>query len=341
MVAIHVTSYFLFQLAGPFVISCHNETIFLKVTPDFRVVGTTDIKDSSDFFISSNEDGENPYEFSIMYMAASPLKDRGIEPISRYLYAPVNTFGNNSGPLTLRLDAKDAKTKMTLHSRRTRHSNPVDTTDWVNSSDIFYVNCKQRAVKKDGYISMKRGPPGTGRDEEYITCCVPSTKSHSDTRNQHMLFRLLRANKKDAPKERKDDDDDEPLGVKRWMRKASKSLSIEEEYGLSSERQSIGEDTVDAIRRKGRRRGEGKGSWKEGERGGAKVRKEERKGRKEELGKEGKEEGKVRKEEGKGRKEEGKERKEMEASMGGVDEKEESKRSSEAEEGRKEEEPEA
>lgn len=272
------------------------------------MVGTTNIKDSSDFFIGSNEDGESPYEFSIMYMAASPLKDRGIEPISRYLYAPVNTFGNNSGPLTLRLDAKDTKTKMMLHSRRTHHFNPVDTADWISSKDIFYLNCKQRSVKKNGYISVKRSPPGAGRDEEYITCCVPSIKTQSDTRDRYMLFRLLRANKKEAPKARKEEEEDEPLGVKRWTRKTSKYFSIEEEYGLTNDRQSTGEDTVDAIRGKGRRRGEGKGSQKEGTRGSAK-------------GEEG-------------RKEEGKGRKEVEGSMGGVGERKESKRGSEAEEGR-------
>jgi hypothetical protein len=268
------------------------------------VVGTTNIKDSSDFFISSNEDGESPYEFSIMFMAASPLKDRGIKPISRYLYAPVNSFGNNSGPLTLRLDAKDTKTKMTLHSRRVRHFNPADTADWTSSSDIFYINCKQRAVKRNGYISVKRTPTGTGLDAEYITCCVPSIKSHSETQDQYMLFRLLRANKKEAQKA-KMEKEDEPLGVKMWMKK-SKSFSAEEEYGLIDIR-SVGEDTVDHA---GGRKGKGKGGKKEGKRGGTKG--EERRTEK-------------------GRKEE--EEKAKQETLGGLDER---RRDQEAEEGMKE-----
>lgn len=181
---------------GPFLISCRDETLFLKVTDDFQVVGTTSIEDSSPFYISSNEDGDSPYEFSVLFMADSPLKHRGVKPVARYLYAPVNAFGNNHGPLTLRLDAKDTKTKMTLHSRRVRHFNPVDTRDWVNSSDIFYVNCKQRSVKKNGYVCVRRTPGGRGVGAEFITGCVPSIKRHSEVRDQYMLFRLLRTDRK-------------------------------------------------------------------------------------------------------------------------------------------------
>lgn len=228
-------------------------------------MGTTKIEESSSFFVSSNEDGESPYEFSIMYMADSPLKDRGIKPISRYLYAPVNTFGNNSGPLTLRLDAKDTKTKMTLHSRRVRHFNPVDTADWVSSSDIFYLNCKQRTVKKNGYIGVKRTPHGVaGITAEYITYCVPSIKSHSETKDQYMLFRLLRANKRE-PKtkhEEKGEEEDEPLGVRKWTKKASKSFSVDEEF-CGDDQLATGEDTVDCTSKK-KSQGDGEGGTGKG-----------------------------------------------------------------------------
>ncbi len=181
-------------------ITCNDEQIFLKVTPDFKVMATNKIEESSNFFISSNEDGDNPYEFSIMYMAPSKLDIKGIKPVPRYLYAPVNTFGNNHGPLGLRFDAKDTKTKMSLRSRRVRYFNPVDTKDWVSSKDIFYINCKQRAVKRNGFICVKR----TGdHKEEYITCCVPTIKKHSEEKEHYMLFRLIRARMKKKDEEGK------------------------------------------------------------------------------------------------------------------------------------------
>ena len=179
-------------------------------------MGTRKIEESSNFFISSNEDGDNPYEFSIMYLAESPMKDRGIKPVPRYLFAPVNTFGKNNGPLMFRLDAKDTKTKLTLHSRRVRLFNPVDTKDWITSKDIFYINCKQRAVRRNGYICVKKTPKDCDIKEEYITCCVPTIKKHDESTDHSMLFRLIRAGKKEPPKKKKgegeSDDEDEEEG---------------------------------------------------------------------------------------------------------------------------------
>lgn len=256
--------------AGPFIISCKDETLFLRVISDFKVVATTRIEDSSNFFISSNEDGDSPYEFSIMYMAASPLEGRGIKPISRYLYAPVNAFGNNDGPLGLRLDAKDTKTKMNLHSRRVRHFNPVDTKDWVGSRDIFYVNCKQRSVKKNGYICVKRAPRGASIEDEYITCCVPTIKKHNETKDHYMLFRLLRAGKKNPPKPKKEQlnlEEDEPLGVRKLGTSFDEQLSSL--AYADEEQQLVGEDTVDSTAKKKKegkrgqgRQGKGKGPGK-------------------------------------------------------------------------------
>ena len=185
-----------------------------------------------------------------MYLAPSPLEGRGIKPISRYLYAPVNTFGQNNGPLTLRLDAKDTKTKMTLHSRRVRHFNPVDTEEWVSSRDIFYVNCKQRAVKRNGYVCVKATPHASGVNEDYITCCVPTIKKHDETKSHYMLFRLIRAQKRDPRKreEEKEEGQDEPLGVRKW-KKPRKSLSVDTEpraNAPAAHHESVGEDVVDS-----------------------------------------------------------------------------------------------
>ena len=125
-------------------------------------------------------------------------------------------MGKFRGPLSLRLDATDVHTKMTLHSRRERHSDPVDTRDWLNSRDIFYISCKQRFFLRDSYICVKRTPRISRLVDEYITYCVPSVRKHDESRQHYMLFRLIRATKRQVPQTKeKKDSEDEPLGIRR------------------------------------------------------------------------------------------------------------------------------
>ena len=158
------------------------------------------MQDASDFFISYNEDGHSANEFSIMYLDSSQqTSELGINPIPRYLHAPVNLLGTNNGPLTLRFNADDKHSKMTLHSRRVRRSsNPADTKDWMNSHDIFYICCKDRRFFKDGYICVRQTTGG-----EYTTCCV-STVQKEELNDHHMLFRLIRSSKKVSSMEHKE-----------------------------------------------------------------------------------------------------------------------------------------
>lgn len=195
-------------IAGPFIISCNNESIYLKVTNDLEVVATTDIRESSDFFISYNEDGQSAYEFSITYMAPSSLAERDVKPIPSYLYAPVNIRGKNRGPLHVRLDAADAHTKFTLRSRRINQFNPVDTKDWLSSRDIFYINCKNKTLTRS-FICVKRR-----EGERYITSCVNTINKHLE-RDHFMLFRLLRAAKRNPPEHKTEKTEIEPLGIRK------------------------------------------------------------------------------------------------------------------------------
>lgn len=177
-------------------------------------MATSKIEDSSDFFISYNEDGQSAYEFSIGHMPSSSLEEREVKPISRYLYAPVNVRGKNRGPLTLRLDARDKHTKMTLHSRRIRNFAPVDTKDWLSSRDIFYISCKQRFIGRNSYICVKRKSQSSETAEEHHTYCVPTISKHNESNEHYMLFRLHRATKRKLP-EKKEKPKEEPLGIRR------------------------------------------------------------------------------------------------------------------------------
>ena len=191
--------------------------MFLKVTSRFQVVATTNIEESSDFFISYNEDGRSAYEFSIHHLPSSPLLERDVKPISHYLYAPVDYRGRNNGPLTLRLDARDRHTAMTLHSRRIGHFDPVDTKDWLSSRDIFYIRCKRRIIGRNSFICVKRGRT------EFITCCVPTIRHHDESREKYMLFRLLRSSKRKVSENKGGSSENEPLGIRATLRRVSSS----------------------------------------------------------------------------------------------------------------------
>ena len=196
------------------------------------MVGTTNIEESSDFYISYNEDGNSAYEFSITYMAPSSLRGRDVKSIPSYLYAPVNVRGRNTGPLTVRLDAEDSHTKMTLRSRRINQFNPVDTKDWLSSRDIFYISCKDTLLT-NSFICVKRSPVVDG--EEYIAYCVNSINKHNVQANRFMLFRLLRAAKRNPPHPMDKSEGNESLGIRKsWSHHGGRYPSVGEdgEYGL-------------------------------------------------------------------------------------------------------------
>lgn len=62
---------------------------------------------------------------------------------------------------------------------------------------------------------MKNVPQNS--TEEYTTYCVPTTKKHDETKQRYMLFRLIRASKREAQEEGKGkaELEDSPLGIRR------------------------------------------------------------------------------------------------------------------------------
>ena len=234
---------------------------------------TDKLEKASEFFVIPCEEDGNNRHFSIFHNSESKLKQPGvkprrmrIKPIPRYLCASVNFRGICDGPLELKLNAKESKSRLVLHDRRSKHFQPVELTDWVNGKEIFYINCKHRSFKKDSYICVtaKRGGAGTveggggetttighdtaegggemstaANDKEktasavdrgggkvdggtieagkaccYMTCCKPNISAHDDCMT-FMLFRLIRAKRKDNWEEFEDDIDTEVQDGKR------------------------------------------------------------------------------------------------------------------------------
>ena len=145
---------------GPFYISCDSEQLFFKVE-DNKVAVTDDVNEASEFYVMPCEEDGAGSHFSIFYNSESKLNahDRKhyarIKPIPRYLCASVNYRGMSDAPLELKLNAKESKSLLVLHDRRSKHLHPVELTDWINGKEVFYINCKHRSFKKDSYITVK------------------------------------------------------------------------------------------------------------------------------------------------------------------------------------------
>ena len=156
-----------------------------EVDEEFIVEATADIDKAAEFYIIFNEDS---YDFNIMYVKDSPLKSCTTEKVKsahRYLYA------STKGPLSLRLDAKERKTRLYLRSRREHSHHHVDP-DWTSSHDIFYIYYKRRHVMRNSYICVKKKMPEVQRakvSDQYTTRCV---HTHQEDGDSYMLFRLIR-----------------------------------------------------------------------------------------------------------------------------------------------------
>ena len=166
----------------------------------YAIEGTRDIKRASPFYILGTEDS-HPYDFVIAYRGENYDSERkksrqtltatgqpALEPVCRYLLTPVNVFGRNSGPLRLHYHAEESHSRLTLQGRLTKGGGAVDLTDWVDGKDVFFINCAQRLMKRDGYVCMKA--QGRRQNLHYTTACVARKSDHNDC-DTWMLFRLI------------------------------------------------------------------------------------------------------------------------------------------------------
>ena len=198
-----------FPLVGPYLVACDDDKIFWSVNKDnnYAVEATRKVENASLFYVIPNDDGAHPYEFIIGYYgdvpsqpgkalsAVSPPGKTEVEPIARYLNAPVNIVGENPGPLHLQYEVQEKRSRLTLLSRLVKGYSPVDTKAWVSGRDLFFINCARRTWKKDGYICVKQ-ITGWGQQPRLTTACVSSVKSNNE-RDLWMLFRLLPASYRD------------------------------------------------------------------------------------------------------------------------------------------------
>ena len=171
---------------GPFYLSCNDDHLFMKVTENFTVICTPKFEEANEFYIIPTYDGEHPHEFAIVYYDKPVIKS--LDPVPRYLNAPVGLCGQNVGPLHMKFDVKAHNSRLALHSRLEKSFHPVEKDPWISGRDIFYINCARRGWKKNAYICVR------ARRGQYITACVPSTEEHNEERHIFMLFRLIHPN---------------------------------------------------------------------------------------------------------------------------------------------------
>lgn len=126
---------------------------------------TDDLSEADEFFVVPSEESEHRRHFSIFHNSESKLKPpqtrpkMRVKPIPRYLCTCVNFRGISDGPLELKLNAKESKSRLVLHDRRSKYLHPAELTDWINGKEIYYINCKHRSFKKDSYICVTTANP--------------------------------------------------------------------------------------------------------------------------------------------------------------------------------------
>lgn len=195
--------------SGPFLIAFGSERSlkYWSVTDDYRIYGTSGLKNASLFFIISSDGGKHPYEFHISYMgdnrhvlkkrvsSLTPLSQKSVETIPRYLNAEVSVFGTNTGPLSLEYHVS-GRSRLLLFGRVANEKGPVSPTTWTQGRDMFFINCARRQMKRDGYVAMRRRR--RRGQEEWVSGCLPRKHSHNED-SVLMLFRLLPASLRDMP----------------------------------------------------------------------------------------------------------------------------------------------
>ena len=181
-------------------IRCGDEPIYWMVdhTPNgYTVRGTDKSAEASLFSIFPTDDGDHPFEFYIGWNGAQG--DEEIEPAFRYLDAPLDIKGCNSGPLSLKSQTKKQYSRFSIRGRLSGMINSnVDLQEWVKGKDSFFIKCSRRYFRTNGFVAMRMQHSHilsnvlkqTQDPTEYRTCCVSSKKKHNE-RDTWMVFRLL------------------------------------------------------------------------------------------------------------------------------------------------------
>ena len=195
--------------AGPFLIACNNDKIFLSVNARKGdiIEGTEDVHQASEFFVI-HDDGNHPYEFRIAFFRCSTYRNRprrsssflnitsnpDVLPVAQYLSAPVNVLGQNHGPLRVQHQVTATDARLMLCSRLRRGHCPAQATSWVQGREIFYIGCARRGrLHTKSYICVQLKQQVHSASYMYTTTCISSPSSHN-RENKFMLFRLLPPN---------------------------------------------------------------------------------------------------------------------------------------------------
>lgn len=125
---------------------------------------TEDIAHASKFFVVRLDEGNYfniVYEFSPKGDKKRRLEEkcgRNKPAVFMYLCASVDWRKRNCKhqPLQMRMDAKASHSRLALHSRMSKHYQPVKLTEWINEKEVFFINCQKRSVlkPKGGYLCV-------------------------------------------------------------------------------------------------------------------------------------------------------------------------------------------
>ena len=70
----------------------------------------------------------------------------------------------------MQLSGKESRTRMALHSRKSKNFQPVNLTEWIGEKEVFFISCQERSVSKlkGSYLSVhaNKNPEPAEKDEK-------------------------------------------------------------------------------------------------------------------------------------------------------------------------------
>ena len=178
--------------AGPFLIRCVTNNLYLNVVGVNNVKATPNVSSASEFYLKPSGNPMHPEEFYICYFSSKHTEHdqqmfsddvttmHDAKRVPQYLQTPVSIFGSNPGPLEFGYHVRDRDTRLVLQSSvRKHHQPPVSLSAWMSGNEICFIQCARR--RKNGYVAVKQSEYST------FTCCVPSKRDSSVS----TLFQLV------------------------------------------------------------------------------------------------------------------------------------------------------
>ena len=111
--------------------------------------------------------------------------------MTRYLNAPLNFRGRNSGPLCLESHGRKDHSLFSINSRLTKHDNDnINPEIWLEGDESFLIRCTRGHSFIVGFIAVQSRRSRRSTIGEEFKTIVVSNLEGQDSLNRHTTFQL-------------------------------------------------------------------------------------------------------------------------------------------------------